>query len=144
MTGRAEDVDEPAEGSKRGPQRMLRAVNRDLRALPIELRTCALAELAKELARRFDRGDDRAAAQLRGALADLRREARVVAARPREAPPAAPPAGDPVAGEHDQHEGGDAANGGSTLTALRSQRTARRGAARGPAPADLDSPAEGA
>lgn len=65
---------------------MLRAVNRDLRALAVEVQTSALAELARTLAREFDAGDRKVVGELRRTLAELTRPAR------RAVPSAAPPA----------------------------------------------------
>lgn len=56
---------------------MLRAVNRDLRALPKDVGQSALAELMRELARRFDAGDMKVAGELRRTLAELSRPPRV-------------------------------------------------------------------
>lgn len=58
---------------KPGKQTMLRAVNRAKRALPKELQLDPLVELACELARAFDAGDRRVAAELRRTIAEVRR-----------------------------------------------------------------------
>lgn len=132
--------DEPP---KRGRQAMLRAVNRDLRALPGDLATTALAELARQLARRFDDGDTAATAQLRGVLSDLRREARTLTPAPAARPAGAAETTPAAAGDHEPAGG---AGAGSTLDAIRSQRAVRRGGRRPdrtPAAADMDGPGPG-
>ncbi|MES2209454.1 MAG: hypothetical protein V4515_04625 [Chloroflexota bacterium] len=123
------EVAEPEGGPRKGQrQAMLRAVNRDLRAMPADVSGSALAELARQLARRFDQGDDRATAQLRAVLGDLQRLTRGSTA-PRPAPdePAAGPVGDDQGPEAAER----GANGGGSLEAVRKNRAIRRANAPG-------------
>jgi hypothetical protein len=103
---------------------MLRAVNRDLRGYPADLAGSALAELARSLARTYDDGDDRAAAQLRGTLRDLRAEHRAARATP-PAPTSA--AGDP---ESDPEPAERGAADAARLDEIKANRAIRRDAAR--------------
>lgn len=136
------DPDEPAgDDRKRGRQAMLRAVNRDLRAMPAGMADSALAELARQLARRFDQGDDKATAQLRGVLGDLHRLSRAAAAPPG---PPAPPAEGSAGAETGAEPAEGGASGANPLAkisqnrAVRRSQMARRGADRAPGAPDMD------
>lgn len=68
---------------------MLRAVNRDLKAMPAAVESSALAELARELAREFDGGNRKINGDLRRALVELARAARSASkSKPASAVPA--------------------------------------------------------
>lgn len=93
---------------------MLRAVNRDLKAMPAAVESSALAELARELAREFDGGNRKINGDLRRALVELARAARSASkSKPASAVPAAAVPAEEVA-EHDD------------IDAIKAERAVRR------------------
>lgn len=124
----AGDVDEPP---ARRSQTLLRAVNRDLRGMGSALDRSALAELARQLARRVDDGDERATAQLRSTLGDLYRLSRAGAGPVAPPDPPEPDGNGDESAENGAENGAERGdNGANPLETIGKNREIRRAKAR--------------